>query len=42
MVNGSPCTIEFKLHGGEYSTTAYCDSYASFLFSNLPRASITQ
>jgi len=47
MVNAIACTIELWMHlGGLLSTQdlaiASCNSYASFMLSNLPRASITQ
>ena len=51
MVNAIAYTIELWMHlGGLLSTQearvalsiASCDSYASFVLSNLPRASITQ
>ena len=50
-LNAIACTIELWMHlGGLLSTQearvalgfASCDSYASFVLSNLPRASITQ
>ena len=45
MVNDIACTTELWMHlGGLLSTQeaiASCDSYASFVLSNLPRASIT-
>ena len=53
MVNAMAYTIELWMHAGGLLSTqearvalgyrlASCDSYASFVLSNLPRASITQ
>ena len=51
MVNAIACTIELWMHLGgcqalkkleSHSAIASGDSYASFVISNLPRASITQ
>jgi len=43
MVNAIACTIElWMLLGGLLSSQEASYSYASFVLSNLPRASITQ
>ena len=43
MVNTTMCTIELWMHlGGLLSTQEASDSYASFVLTNLPCASITQ
>ena len=48
MVNAIACTIELRMHLGglkkleSHSAIPSCDSYASFVLSNLPRAPITQ